>query len=57
MIFSVDNSSSLHTDKREEFILVRLHDTANGLDDNAITGEAKYLVNITRSMQAIVFVA
>ena len=57
MIFSVDNSSSQHTDKREEFILVGLHDTANGLNDNTIIAEAKYLVSITRLMQPIDFVA
>ena len=53
IIFDVDNTSSAHTDNRKKNTLVIGEGPADGLEDTAITVEAKYLVNISKSRKRI----
>ena len=52
-IFSVDNSSSAHTDNRKTNILVCGEGATDKLDDTTITAGAKYSVNVTNSSKKI----
>ena len=52
-IFGVDNNSSVHTHNRKKYILVLCEGPTDGLDDTAITIEAQYSLNITRSTKKI----
>ena len=47
-LFGVDNSSSVHVDKKKD-TLVLSEGATQGLDDTAITAEDKYPINFTRS--------
>lgn len=50
-IFGIENSLSLHTDnRRKDFLVVW---SMSGLDGAAITAEAKYYANITKSRKKI----
>ena len=49
IIFSEDNSSSAHTDKKKIDILVLGEEPPQGLNDTTITVETNYFMNITRS--------
>ena len=42
VIFGVDNSSYMHADNREKYILVLGEGPTDGLDDTTITAEAEY---------------
>ena len=52
IIFGVDNSSSVHIDDRN--ILVLGEGPTQGLDNTAITAEAKYSINFTESERRFV---
>ena len=53
VIFGVDNSSSVHDDNRKKDILVFCEGPTNGFDDAAITAEAKYAINMTKSRKKV----
>ena len=46
VIFSVDNSLSVHADNIKKDILVFVEGLTNRLDDTTVTAETKYSVNI-----------
>ena len=56
IIFSVDNSSSVHISSGKKDIPVIGEGPTQGLDDTKITAEAKYSTNFTRSRNKSVFV-
>ena len=47
--FGVDHSSSMHINNTKKYILTLGEVPTQGLDDSAITVEAKYFINFTRS--------
>ena len=50
-IFGVNNSSSMHIDKRRKNILVLVEGPTQGLDDASITAETKYSINFLKSQR------
>ena len=49
VIFGVGNSSYMHADNRAKDILVLGEGATDGLDDNTVPGEAKYLIVFNKS--------
>ena len=49
IIFSVDNSSSVHISSEKKDIPVIGEGPTQGLDDTKITAKAKYSINFTKS--------
>ena len=52
-VSGVCNSLSVHTDKRKKDILLIDEGKIDGLDNTAITPEARYFVNITMSRKKL----
>ena len=52
-IFGVDNSLSVHTEGRNQGILVFVEEPTDGLGDTKMTMEANYSVNISTSRKSI----
>ena len=52
-VSGVCNSLSVHTDKGKKDILLIDEGKIDGLDNTAITAEARYFVNITRSRKKL----
>ena len=48
-IFGIDMSSSVHIDNKNKDILILSEGPTQGLDDTALTAEAKYPINFTQS--------
>ena len=53
IIWSVDNSLSVHTDNRTKYIKDLGEGLTDGLDDTTIAEEAKYFLNFTKSIKKI----
>ena len=51
VIFGADMSSSVHVDNKEKDILVLGKGPTQGLDGTTLTAEAKYPINLTKSMK------
>ena len=47
LIFGADMSTSAHIDNKEKDILILGEGPTQGLDDNALTRQAKYPINFT----------
>ena len=48
IIFGADMSSSIHVDSKNKNILILCEGPTGGLDDTALTAEAKYPINFTQ---------
>ena len=48
-IFGIDMSSSVHIDNKNKDILILSEGPTQGLDDAALTAEAKHPINFTQS--------
>ena len=48
IIFGADMSSSIHVDSKNKNILILCEGPTEGLDDTALTAEAKYPINFTQ---------
>ena len=49
IIFEADMSSSVHIDNEENYILILGEEPTQGLNDTALTAEAKHPINFTQS--------
>ena len=54
MNFGADMSSSVHVDKKGKDNLIPGEGPTQGLDDTALTAEAKYPINFTKSRKSFV---
>ena len=46
-------SSSVHADNKKEDVLIFLEGPAQGLNDTTVTGEKKYLIDLTENNEKI----
>ena len=54
IIFGADMSSSIHVDSKNKNILILCEGPTEGLDDTALTAEAKYPINFTQPNKRLV---
>ena len=54
IIFGADMSSSIHVDSKNKNILIPCEGPTEGLDDTALTAEAKYPINFTQPNKRLV---
>ena len=54
IIFGVGMSSCMHIDNKTKGILIIWKGQTKGLDDNTLTAEAQYAINLSRSIENFV---